>query len=118
MELNEKLKLLRLESGLTQAQLAEKLNIGQTTIAAYENGIHEPQMFSLIAYANHFGCTVDYLVANTANEDMIIEGNPPEPIVRREDFALVRKISQLQPEAKKLVIDYIEMISKSDINKK
>lgn len=118
MELNEKLKLLRLESGLTQAQLAEKLNIGQTTIAAYENGVHEPQMFSLIAYANYFGCTVDYLVATTTNEDMIIEENLPESVVKSEDFALVRKISQLQPKARKLVVDYIEMISKSDINKK
>lgn len=118
MELSEKLKLLRLESGLTQAQLAEKLNIGQTTIAAYENGLHEPQVYSLIAYAKFFGCTVDCLLTATTGEELLDGKAPPDSGLDEEDFAVVRKMGRLQPAAKRLVIDYIDLIAKSDINKK
>ena len=55
MEICEKLKALRRENGLTQAELAKRLKISQTTVAAYENGAHDPNIYSLIAYADHFG---------------------------------------------------------------
>lgn len=52
MKLNERLKMLRLQRGMTQTELAAALRIGQTTVAAYENGTHEPQIFSLLSYAD------------------------------------------------------------------
>ena len=56
------LKDLRKNRNLTQFQLSQALNIGQATIAAYENGSREPHINSLIAYANFFECSVDYLL--------------------------------------------------------
>jgi transcriptional regulator with XRE-family HTH domain len=62
MKVSEILKELRKNRGLTQKELSEKLKIGQATIAGYENGSREPHIYSLIAYANFFECSVDYLL--------------------------------------------------------
>ena len=61
MSICEILKALRTENGLTQNELAKKLNIGQATIACYENGQREPLISNLIAYADYFECSLDYI---------------------------------------------------------
>ncbi|WP_010250240.1 helix-turn-helix transcriptional regulator [Acetivibrio cellulolyticus] len=42
--LNENLKKIRKEKGLTQVQLSEILGIAQTTYAGYETGRYEPDI--------------------------------------------------------------------------
>lgn len=61
MGIGEILKNLRKENGLTQEQLAERLKIGQATIACYENGKREPNISNLIAYADYFECSLDFI---------------------------------------------------------
>ncbi len=62
MKISEILKNIRLENGLTQKELSERLEIGQATIACYERGQREPHIVNLIAYADFFECSLDYLV--------------------------------------------------------
>ena len=66
MELKNKfkdnLKSLRLEKGLGQVSLANLIRVSKGTISLWENGIREPSMSSLIALADFFNCTIDYLV--------------------------------------------------------
>lgn len=69
MAIDEVLKKLRVESGLTQKELADKLNIGQTTITSYENSTRIPQVSSLIAYADYFKCSLDFLVERDSETD-------------------------------------------------
>lgn len=61
MSIGEILKNLRKENGLTQEELAERLKIGQATIACYENGKREPNIANLLAYADYFECSLDFL---------------------------------------------------------
>lgn len=56
------LKLLRLEKGLGQVELAEKLGVSKGIISLWENGLREPNMTSLISIAKFFGISIDYLV--------------------------------------------------------
>lgn len=74
MNIAEILKSLRIEKGLTQNELAERLNIGQATIACYENGQREPHISNLIAYADYFECTLDYIVGRTDDFGNVIIG--------------------------------------------
>ena len=62
---NQRLKQLRSENHLTQAQLAEILGIAKTTLAAYEQGKSEPNIELLIKLADYFCVTVDYLIGKT-----------------------------------------------------
>lgn len=60
-----KLKILRQERKLTQAQLAKELNMNQNTISRYENGEREAGYAELIEIANYFGVSIDYLLGRT-----------------------------------------------------
>ena len=56
-----RLKELREERRLSQDGLALKLNVSQSTISAYEIGDRTPDLETLIAIAQFFGVSLDYL---------------------------------------------------------
>lgn len=58
----ENLKLLRKEKGIGQIELAKELGVSNGIISLWENGLREPNMFSLISIAKFFDVTIDYLV--------------------------------------------------------
>lgn len=58
------LKKLRLEKGISQQKLADILGVSQQAINKYENQNSEPDIDMLIAMADYFGTTVDYLIGN------------------------------------------------------
>lgn len=61
------LKELRLESGLTQSQLAAKIGVVQGTIYFWENSINEPTASYIVKLAEFFGVSSDVLLGlNTA----------------------------------------------------
>ena len=58
----ENIKFYRKELGLTQGQLAEKLNGKKSLISNYENGYSTPDIFTLCKLAEIFDITLDELV--------------------------------------------------------
>ena len=58
----DNLKYLRNEKGLGQVELAKKLGVSKGIISLWENGLREPNMYSLIDIANFFDVSIDYLV--------------------------------------------------------
>ena len=63
------LKVLRKEKNISQQQLANILEISQQAINKYENHKVEPDISTLIAMADYFGVTLDYLVGRFESED-------------------------------------------------
>lgn len=63
--LTERLKLLRKERRVYQRELAEYLGVSVRTYQFYESGHNEPNIKSLIALADFYGVTIDYLVGRT-----------------------------------------------------
>ena len=59
-EIGKKIKLLRKVRGLTQEQLAEKLNVGRATLSNYEIGRRSPRLKELERIANVLGVGLDY----------------------------------------------------------
>lgn len=47
MTIGEKIREIRIKSGITQKQLAEKLNTSQQNLAQYENGKRKPKIETL-----------------------------------------------------------------------
>lgn len=62
MAFPEKLKALRLENGLTQDELGEKLYLSRTSISYYEQGKFGPNIETIIAVADLFNITTDELL--------------------------------------------------------
>ena len=58
----QRLKELRQEKKLTQAELAEYLGVNQTAVGKYERGELEPNVACLCKLCDFFGCSVDYLL--------------------------------------------------------
>lgn len=62
---SENLRTLRLELGLSQKVLAEKLGKKRTSVFEWETNGHEPDYDTLIEIANFFNVTLDYLLGRT-----------------------------------------------------
>lgn len=60
--INIKIKASRLKLKITQAELALKISIPQSTISKWENGKREPSINQLITLVKFFKCTTDYLL--------------------------------------------------------
>ena len=62
---SERLKHLRIETNLTQNQLAQILNTTQRRISYFEIGKVEPDLTTLCNIAKYFSVTTDYLLGLT-----------------------------------------------------
>lgn len=62
-----RLKELRQRKGITQLKLAMDLNMNQNSISRYENLERQADYKTLIAFADYFNVSVDYLLKRTDN---------------------------------------------------
>lgn len=67
--LSENLKTRRKESGLTQAQAAEKLNVVRQTVSKWESGLSVPDANQLVAVSRLYGTDVKKLLDLEEKED-------------------------------------------------
>ena len=66
-------KQLRMASGLTQVEMAEKLGISRSTIGMYETGAREPDFEILELIADLFNVDIDYLLGRTDKTTLLPE---------------------------------------------
>lgn len=66
------LKTLRKEHDFTQQELADKSGISRSNINNWENDKSLPLPNGLIALADAFGCSVDYLLGRESEEGIIV----------------------------------------------
>ena len=62
IKLAENIKFYRKQLGLTQGQLAEKLNGKKSLVSNYENGYSTPDIYTLCVLADIFDISLDDLV--------------------------------------------------------
>ena len=60
-----RLRELRKQRGISQLKLAMDLNLNQNSISRYENGEREADYRTLIALADYFHVSLDYLLERT-----------------------------------------------------
>ena len=59
-----RLKKLREDRGLKQAELALMLEVSQATLSNWERGVHDIDNISLTRLGQIFGCSIDYLLGH------------------------------------------------------
>lgn len=67
-QFSKRLKEARETAGLTQAQLANKLNVSRGAISYYENGERTPDIEFLDAFARYFDLPLDFILGYTDNK--------------------------------------------------
>ena len=71
--LANKIMNLRKQAGMSQLQLARKLNVSPSAIGMYEQGRRMPTIDILIQMATLFGVSLDYLVTGTETLNSITD---------------------------------------------
>ena len=94
-----KIYALRKSKYLTQKDLADLLNIDQTTVSHWERGKSTPDTLNLLKLANLFNVTLDYLTGRDENKKSKIELNYDKIV----EYAAVKG---LMPEDIKNLIDF------------
>ena len=66
----KRIRDLREDHDLAQSDLALILNISQRTYSHYENGTRKIPTDILIALANYYNCSIDYLLNRTNKKEI------------------------------------------------
>ena len=93
---SNKLYQLRKDSGMTQAQLAARLEISQSSVAMYESGDREPSFEMLECIADLFNINMRDLVGGANEQPAPQDGLSPE---KQELFNLILSLSEDEVEA-------------------
>lgn len=103
----ERLKALREEAGMTQAQLARQVHLDPTTISTYESKDDRlPSLTVLKAMADFFGVSTDYLLGRSD-----FRRGVPEPLESEwpEGIRVLRRASRaMTPEERQFITEMIQ----------
>ena len=61
----ERIKELRLESGMTQTDVGNIIGVKRHSVYTYEKGLNYPEVRCLIMLADYFKVSLDYLVGRS-----------------------------------------------------
>lgn len=95
MTFGEKLLFLRRQSGLSQEQIAEKLNVSRQAVSRWEAGAI-PDMENVVKISGFFDCSLDYLM-NDSIEKL------PERVTAAPHYDVVER-RRIQPETVCLMV--------------
>ncbi len=87
MEFNNKLYELRKQKGLSQEELAGRLNVSRQTISKWEVGESAPDMDNLVSISELFGVSLDELVLDKTPE----QEQPSVQVVRSELYSDIKE---------------------------
>lgn len=87
MTFGKRLRILRKNRNLTQKDLADRFNVGESTIGMYERDEREPSFEFVKQLADFFNVTTDYLLGRTDDP------NPSES--DNEELGTLARINQL-----------------------
>ncbi len=59
---SQRLKELRKEKDLSQAELAKEIGVSQRSVSSWETGFRQPDFETLEILAKYFNVTTDYLL--------------------------------------------------------
>lgn len=98
--------------GTKPAHVASATGVKTATLSSWKNGTYTPKVDKLMAIADYFGVTIDYLVrgeeanaiADTANKDYALSRMPD----KIKEYAL--KLSKLDQEKQNQIMSLIDML--------
>ncbi|MBQ7912400.1 MAG: helix-turn-helix domain-containing protein [Clostridia bacterium] len=103
------LKDLRLEKGVKQKEVAKHCDISPQCISQLELGTRNPTGTTLLALADYFNCSVDYLLGRT--EDFSSPKSSNEPTSAQEKELLIA-LRSLPTELQSHLVKHIKKLAK------
>lgn len=118
--MNECLKALRVENGLTQQQLAEILNISNKNIWTYEKGIATPPPSVLVGYAKYFNVSLDYIfgLEDEIGGRVSSSSAIPSSVYSETERELIEAFRKLPSDSRALVLRMVGVEGSSSVSRK
>ena len=98
-EIGARVKAARKRLGLTQGQVAERIELSENAVAKLENGFMAASLQTLVKLANELGVTMEYFLAADAREPGEAEDLARallQGLDRREAGLVIKVISALR----------------------
>lgn len=83
----ERIKMLRENTGMTQADVARKLNVTRSSVNAWELGISVPSTVLLVELAQLFDVSTDYLLGIGSTSTLDVSGLSDDDVRILHDLA-------------------------------
>lgn len=110
-KIGAQIKQLRLAAGMTQRELAQRINVGNTTLSQYENGARVPSDEVKLKIAMVFGVSVDYLLGATDSREPISPTPaPPSAAQRPAEAAIAGELGSLSDRQLDRLLGYIQAL--------
>lgn len=106
MKLSDKIIKLRKQSGMSQEELADKLNVSRQAISRWEVGSAQPDASNVLQLSKLFGVTADYLL----NDDYESDNDLPKVKEIKSDSFHQIMIFMVTLEVMILIIQFITTI--------
>ena len=102
------LKILRVEKGISQAELGDLIHHSQQSVANYESGLNDPSLETLVFLADYFDTSTDYLLGRT-NIKQKIEKIAPGKLINEESDLIdsYRNLTKKQRNTVSVLMDQI-----------
>ena len=110
-----RIRELREEEGKTQSEMSALLCVSRQVYANYENGVNEPSIEVLCRLAEHFRCSVDFLVGRTDELDVMQE-NKLAPLSQNAS-TVIKLFGALNQEQQAHLIGYMEYLAYANKSK-
>lgn len=108
MEFGERVKALRLERSMTQKELGKCLEVSEMSVRCWEYGTKKPSMSAIVALAQIFRVSTDYLLGVTIDEKR------DNLILNNQEKVLLSNYRALDSHGKK-AIDALCLIEKARV---
>lgn len=102
----EHLRQIRKERGVSGIDLADALNISPYTLYNWEAGRREPSLADLVALADYFDVSLDYLIRGKEKE-------PPTEARERLADATYDAMANLSPEAREIALAVLNALQQA-----
>ena len=118
-ELKEILKELRNEKNMSQAELAEELSCGLSTVASWETGNRFPRKQYMEQIADIFNVDIDYLYGRTDLRQSIHFDNDGNMMVHlsEKEYRMIKAYRQADSIDKEMVLRILKIREKGDAEK-
>ena len=102
-----RIKELRLQASLTQADLAQKIGLNQTAVGKYERGELEPSLETLKKLSSVFECSIDYLIGYSDDFGTIsLQPKSTTSSLSADEQELLNIYHALEREYKSQILEY------------
>jgi len=103
VKMNEHIKRIRKQKGLSQIELSDRIGVSQQVITNYERGIREPNIETLLKIAGALDVTVEAIIADKPIK--------PDEQTSRALQKRIEQVKKLPREKQKAFISFVDALT-------